>query len=91
MGAINEQKEKFWREQVTLAERREGSLESFCRERGLSPNTLGYWRRKLGTGEMKQVALPPFIPVTVDVAASRALPDPKWLAELIVHLSEAVR
>ena len=87
MGSINESKEAFWRKQITLAVRREGSLESFCREQGLSPATLAYWRKKFGAAASKPLALSPFIPVKVEPTPVRAtLPDPRWLAELILEL-----
>ncbi len=87
MGAINESKEVFWREQLALASRRDGSLESFCRERGLSLASLAYWRKKFRAGESKALALSPFVPAkVVPTAVDSTLPDPRWVAELIVEL-----
>lgn len=87
MGAINETKEVYWRKQVALARKCEGSLEAFCRERGLSPASLAYWRKKLRAADNKALTVSPFVPATIIPSASGStLPDPRWVAELIVEL-----
>jgi hypothetical protein len=91
MGRINQEKEKFWRKQMALAERHAGSVDSFCRAHGLSPHTFSYWRHKFNKGKASHGLVPsPFVPVEiVPTARSCGLPDPKWLAEFISHLTGA--
>lgn len=90
MATINQEKEKFWREQIALAEKHDGSLDSFCRLRGVSIHTFMYWRSKFKKGiAVSRAAVPAkFIPVEITRPERiAALPDPRWLAEFISHLS----
>jgi hypothetical protein len=66
----------------------------------VSLSSLKYWRRKCGVAEPPAVSAPRpsrFIPVELVSSAvepgreERWLPDPKWVAELIVHLSRGTR
>lgn len=94
MGPNNQEKERFWLAQMTLARRYEGSLESFCRSRGLSTHTFAYWRRKFKEREAVSRAVVPakFVPVEIAKAEpTMRLPDPRWLAEFISHLSGGCR
>ena len=89
MGQINQGKEEFWRRQMDLKDKYEGSMRKFCEEHGLSLSTFGYWRHKFNrakpTGALVRT---PFVPVEIQRVYSSAggLPDPKWLAEFISHL-----
>jgi hypothetical protein len=52
---------------------------------------LNYWRAKLraeGAGPRSR-SLPEFIEAIVErePAAARALPDPRWVAEVLMHLA----
>lgn len=89
MSSINEEKRSFWRAQLALAERHGGSAESFCRLKGLSIHSFGYWKRKLsGRAEPLGAIVPStFIPVEIS-RQFRGLPDPRWLASFILALSE---
>lgn len=93
MSTINQEKEKYWREKVAQAERREGeSLEAFCRSQGFSQSALGYWRKKFREPQGKAVVPSKFIPIEIARSESRGgLPDPRWLAEFIGHLMGGVR
>jgi hypothetical protein len=86
MGSINSEKEKFWREQLRVAEQEGGSFEAFCRAKGLSPGRFSYWRKKLGERPKKALSLSPFIPVEVKATPKATLPDAAWVAEFIVEL-----
>jgi hypothetical protein len=94
------EKETKWRGHLERANARTGSLEKFCRDEGLSLATLNYWRKKLnedsGTSMPAVITrarpkAPQFIPVQLTEStrdSKRAqLPDPAWLAELILHLT----
>jgi len=92
MGPINQEKGKFWLAQMALAEGHDGSLESFCRSRGLSKHTFAYWRRKFkGRGGVSRAVVPAkFVPVEIAKPEPAVrLPDARWLAEFISHLSGA--
>jgi hypothetical protein len=88
--------ESRWREHVERIESHRGTLTSYCRAHGLSLEGLKYWRNKVEAEacSVEKRTLPSaFIPVQVlssgEVTPSddRRLPDPKWLAEVLMHLS----
>ena len=92
--------EKSWREHLQRIQEHQGTLTSYCQNHGLSLASLIYWRKKLGreassfeSRTKNKEKLSPFIPVQVLPPESRVsewkLPAPKWLAELIVHLSNS--
>jgi hypothetical protein len=86
--------EEIWRQHVAALARHPGSVLSYCETHGISRFALKYWRRKLegqSVGGARRVTnSPAFIPVVMSPREKRSegsLPDPKWLAELIHHLS----
>jgi hypothetical protein len=92
------EKEAKWRRHLERANARSGSLEKFCQDEGLSLATLNYWRKRLkddsGTSMpaiIPRSKAPQFIPVELTEStqgSNRAqLPDPAWLAELILNLT----
>ena len=89
--------ERHWRGHVARLRSHTGTAASYCRAEGLSIPAMGYWQRKLGSGSQHSGVLartPAFIPVEVVTAtlpANRALPDPRWVAELILHLGGGLR
>jgi hypothetical protein len=92
------EKDKGWQEQVRRAETHQGGLADYCRRTGISVNSLNYWRRKLNRGSIAQEreVIPAFLPVEVMSGAANdreiPLPDPKWVAEVMLHLlSQAER
>lgn len=92
MGSINQEKERFWRAQLAGAERRNGSMGEYCRERGISASALAYWKRKLERGYQSKAIVPSgFVPVQISRVEKRELPDAKWLASFILHLSGECR
>lgn len=90
-------KRKFWQEHVQRSRVHPGSVASYCREAGILAGSLRYWRKKLAVntrarGDRKSAFVavevspsPPAAPRSV----SRPLPDPKWVAQVILHLSKA--
>jgi len=94
------EKEEKWRRHLERANARTGSLEKFCQDEGLSLATLNYWRKKLK--ENSGTSMPTvitragpkasqFIPVQLSEPTQHSrraqLPDPAWLAELILNLT----
>ena len=94
-----EEKVQSWREHIARAARFAGSQQSYCDAEGISVQSLHYWRKKLlGGGGLRKTAknlpLSPFIAVEVERVTPdpvSTLPDPRWVAELIIHLQQAVR
>ena len=92
------EKEHFWRTHVKSAERYPGTAVEYSRRHGISSKSLWYWRKKIrreGTHLLpaRKLPTPAFIPVEVlapesgQASAEGRLPDPKWMAEFMVHLS----
>ncbi len=87
-----QRKQQYWLGHVAGVEKYSGSHEAYCRAEGVSAPALRYWRKKLGrVNRSKGLApvTPSFIPVEVmsERRTRGDLPDPRWLAELIYHLS----
>jgi hypothetical protein len=80
-----------------------GTRTSYCKTNGISLANIRYWRKKLGLGSRSKekpnrtnpaVARSAFIPVQVvrdedNQANQYRLPDPKWLAELVLQLMQS--
>ena len=84
MSRVN--KSEIWRKRLEMAARRTGTLSEFCRSEGVSLEALRYWQKKFA-----QPCLPAptasFVAVEIEEASrGGSLPDPRWLAELILHL-----
>jgi len=84
-----------WLNHARLAQNHPKGFRSYCRENQISINALSYWRNKLRDSLNKDVPQrAPFIPVQVITSERKCrgnqLPDPKWVAELILRLSEGV-
>lgn len=90
-------KHQRWLDHLAAAEEFAGSIDSYCRSKGIKASAFYYWKKKLGGAEAKAnprvPAITKFIPVEV-VAGPRSsvgLPDPKWVAEFLFHLAGGVR
>ena len=87
-------KEQRWREHVAAVKEFPGTIEAYCRENDISSAALNYWRKKYsGRSEKRVPTMSSFVPVEVVREAGgfgHGLPDAKWLAEFIVHLSGRV-
>ena len=83
-----------WQERVKQANRYPEGLAAYCRANGVSLGALNYWRKKDKPKPPALVQRPAFIPIQVmaaeDEIQSPRLPDSKWVADLILHLSAGV-
>jgi transposase-like protein len=79
-----ESRSEYWREQVRLAEAFDGTAAAFCRRNNLNPTAFYFWRKRL---KDRAVVQSPFVAVEV-MPERRRLPEAKWLAEFIQHLTE---
>lgn len=86
---VNTEKEKLWAAKLALASEFGGTAAEFCRQHNLRENQFSYWRTKLASkSRLPEPIAKAFIPVEVCASpkAKRSLPDPRWLAELILNL-----
>jgi len=88
-SSVQLEREISWASEVEQFESYSGSLAAFCRSRGVSPGRFRYWVGKLGKRKKGSgVSVSPFSAIKVEAKiAGTLLPDPRWLAELILHLS----
>jgi len=92
-----DQKPAFWREQIELASNYADGIQKYCDANGLASQTLYRWKFKLRARPKKAAKLTPataFAEVRVcepEVLCKRSLPDAKWLAEFILHLSQGTQ
>jgi len=95
MGMARIEKEKYWQEHLRLAREHKAGPTSYCRAAGISIKSLSYWRKRC---ERHRITKPDgrsaFIPIQIlnpEIPAVRALerelPDAKWVADVILHLS----
>ncbi len=89
------EKQQYWEGHVAAVERYGGSHGAYCRGEGISSPALWYWRNKVRRQNRSRSPVPvqSFVPVevTCDGRVRGGLPDPRWLAELIVGLSGGAR
>ncbi len=92
----NTDRRRYWEDQVRRSKAHRGSLASYCRQAGIPVSALSYWRKKLARepGRIDQ-GKSPFIAVQLGEAAAvpvhtgaPRLPDPKWVAQLILQLGQ---
>jgi len=86
---VRTERETFWRGEQDLYRKTGGSVAAFCRSRGHTENKFRYWLEKF-EGAKPAVAKSDFIAIKVEQQkrVARALPDPIWLAEFILRLSQ---
>ncbi len=80
-------RERFWRRHITRCRALNSKVAPYCRAEGLSQFQFRYWSKRL---DAEPIRAPAFVPVEVmpELASRRSpLPDQKWLAELIFHLT----
>lgn len=90
-----QEKQRRWESHAMAAEKFSGSHEAYCRAEGISAPALRYWRNKARRKPRPIKSLPTkaFVPVevTYDGPAKPNLPDPRWLAQLILALNGGIR
>lgn len=95
-------KKEYWQQQTIAAEEYSGTLKEFCKHKGISLNTLQYWRHKFNNealGKLTQTQTQtqtknpsPFVAVAFEKAqVLSSLPDAKWVAEFILHLQAGAK
>lgn len=93
----HEEKAKAWRARLARAAEYSGTNREYCKAEGLSIHTFAYWKHKLAEKRESEVFIPqPFARVEVESPAvqpsnNSGLPDPRWVAEVILHLQRGLR
>lgn len=94
----NPKKEQIWKTHISQAKQFEGGFAAYCRSQNISVHTLNYWRKRFDRSSVQKSfrAPSPFIPVNIETPvfsklAVRSLPDPKWVAEFVLHLQGGVQ
>jgi len=91
------EKEKFWHQQMSMANKFSGSHRAFCKAQGISVHSFAYWRQKFERQrkQVKSLVPSPFVQLVVEkpmpVLRNQPLPEAAWVAELILHLQMGLR
>lgn len=92
------QKEIFWQNHMMQSELFDGSMTKYCKQNGINIHLFKYWRNRLSkkAGSSRLPVPVPFAEVRVagndeSPGTKIGLPDPKWLADLIMELQGKVK
>jgi len=83
-------KQEEWKRRFVEAQAHPNGIKGYCRENGIHNSRFHYWKKKL---ESRSVVKPAFsrVEVIAKKSENRKLPDPKWLAEFLLALSEGMQ
>ena len=90
---VVKQDKDFWRSHVEAAANFPGSLAAYCRQNNLDSNRFNYHRNKI-LKKNKFVEVRPVENIVSEAMPKETasypqrMPDPKWLAALILELSK---
>jgi len=95
---LKEQRTAFWLQHIARANQYPEGIKIYCKANGLSLQTFYKWKLRL-TGKNNKIPAVvrspnSFAEVKVcepEVAPKQILPDAKWLAQFILHLTEITR
>lgn len=88
-----QQKTEHWRKRIEASESFAGSEREYCDSQGLSLATFRYWKSKLRVELPAGLVMPtsPFVRVEIERPRPQSkLPDAKWVAEVLMHLSRGL-
>jgi hypothetical protein len=88
---------EFWKRHILQSKEFGGSNLDYCRQNGLSPSSFSTQKRRLGFRSPRAPRRSAFVklspapllphPMQGPHSQARALPDPKWLAQLVLSLT----
>ena len=96
--SVKQDQETLWQEHLAQAESHPTSQMAYCREVGIEPRKLYAARERIKSRLKRRTPLKSkqsqFLPVTVAPTAASvqsmgrctALPNPEWVAEVMLHL-----
>ena len=93
MKKPSDQKQAEWEERFREAEAHAGGVAGYCQEKGIRRERFYWWRRRIrgagrGVRGEREFARVEVMPVSAPASPGSRLPDPKWLAEFLLALSE---
>lgn len=87
MNHERQSRREIWQRHLSAAKQFPGTVDAYCAANRISTASFYYWKKKLER-DRKAAVIPSFIPVeVVRSRSSDGMPDPKWLAEFVMHLS----
>jgi len=89
MIEATQNKTEFWSQHFAAAKKFNGSRQSYCDTHGLKLATFYQWKKKI-EGIARPRKRPAFLPAIIQESCpgvkNRALPDARWVAEVMAHL-----
>ncbi len=91
------QSDEYWRDHVERSKTFAGTLKEYCQANNLSKSNLNRYRRRFGAVNRRKrsafakVNLPLTSTETVATSLAGRLPDPRWVAELLMALGGSER
>ena len=89
---------EYWKNHINQAKQFDGSIPKYCKSAGIRDYTFYYWRHKLqkrvsaSIKSKSSFILARIEPNSIEVAKRvDVLPDPQWVASIILHLHERLR
>jgi hypothetical protein len=93
------QGEKFWKDHIAAAQQFKGTAREYCKLNGINQHEFRAYRRLFGFTKIRGPRQKAFIKIEAAPSTGQSvtkvihkkenkLPDPKWVAELIVALTE---
>jgi hypothetical protein len=87
-------KTKLWKARLIEAAAYPGSAVGYCKAKGISRATFHYWKKRLSKKD-NEVVTSPFARIQVEEPQVRdlsaGLPDPRWVAEVLLYLQRGAR
>ena len=95
---LKDQKTAVWRQHIERANQYPEGIQKYCNANGLSIQTYYKWKLKLNSKNKKiptkLIPSSSFAEVRIckpEFVCKQNLPDAKWLAEFLLHLTEAAQ
>lgn len=93
MKKPSDKKQAEWEDRFREAEAHAGGVAGYCQEKGIRRERFYWWRRRIrgvGRGERAERAFArvEVLPVSEPAPPRPGLPDPEWLAQVLLALSE---
>lgn len=96
-SSIIRQNQEYWEKHILEAAKFNGSVLAYCKQQGLASQTFYRWRSRikkqkssLKNAPVKSSFLSVKIKDPIPLPAKSRLPDPKWMAEFILHLQSGI-
>lgn len=93
MKKPSDKKQSEWEERFREAEAHAGGVAGYCQEKGIRRERFYWWRRRIrgagrGVRGERAFARVEVMPASAPALSGSRLPDPQWLAQFLLALSE---